>query len=135
VDGGWAGMGSRGGVTIMDWREVLWRNSWVKRWLWGSTYERGFVWVTSLIFKSLKSLRRPQNTYKLKSLKQIDRLTTTNSLNNVFTFYIYIMIEASPWRRSWKDLWGCIMQELNRDATKHNARFGNQQQDVVHPLK
>jgi hypothetical protein len=67
---------SKGGVTIMDWREVLWRNSWVRRWLWRSAYERGFALVTRFVIKSLNSPWRLWNTYKLKSYKETGWPTT-----------------------------------------------------------
>jgi hypothetical protein len=38
-------------ITYMDRREVLWRNSWVKKWLWRSTYETCSVLVTRLVTK------------------------------------------------------------------------------------
>jgi len=101
--GGVLGVGSRGvlmTVDPMDERGVLWRNSCVRRWLWRSAYERSFVLVTRLVTKSLNSLRRPRNTYKLKSSSDTGRPAVVNSSNNTLAFCINWVIDSSPCRRA-----------------------------------
>ena len=109
AEGNRDGVGSKGGFVAMDWREVLCKNSWVRRWLWRSTYYNGSALVTRLATKSLNSPRRPQNTWRLKSSREIGWATAANSSNNDFAYCMYIVIEASPCWRSWKDPWSCIM--------------------------
>jgi hypothetical protein len=103
-------------ATPMDWREVLWRNSWVRKWLWRLAYEKGSALVTRLVTNSLNLPRRLRNTYKLKSCNETDRPAAANSSNNTFAFYINIMTESLPCRRSWKEPWNCIIWELDEEA-------------------
>jgi len=100
----------------MDERDVLWRNSCVRRWLWRSAYERGSTLVTRLVTKSLNSPRRPRNTYKLKSSSDTGQPTTTNSSNKALAFCINWVTDSSPCRRSWKEPWSYIIHELDVEA-------------------
>jgi hypothetical protein len=63
-------------------------------------YDSGSALVTRLVTKSLNSPRRPRNTYRLKSSRDIGRPAATNSLNNDFAYCMYIVIDASPCERS-----------------------------------
>ena len=108
---------SREGAAAMEWKEFLCRNSCVRRWLWRSAYDSGSTLVMRLVTKSLNSPRRPRNTYRLKSLRDIGRPATANSSNNDFACCIYILTDESPWRRSWKEPWSCMMRELDGEAS------------------
>jgi len=104
--GGVLSMGSRGVLMttdLMDDRDILWRNSCVRRWLWISAYKRGSALVTRLVTKSLNSSRRPWNTYKLKSSNDTDRPVATNSSNKALPFCINWVTDSSPCRRSWRE--------------------------------
>jgi len=108
------GVGSSGGCdsrgednreefALMEWRELLCRNSWVRRWLWRSAYNSNSAFVIRLVTKSLNSQRRPQNTYRLKSSGDMGWPVAANSSNNDFVCYMYILTDESPCQRSWKE--------------------------------
>jgi hypothetical protein len=100
-------MGSRGGLTVMDRREVLCRNSWVRRWLWRLIYDNNFAVVT----KSLNSPWRPQNTYRLKSSKAIGRpIVTIHQIGILLVAYTYNRSITLP-------------KILKRPLELHNARI------------
>jgi len=107
---------SRKGVVSMEWREFLCKNSWVSRWLWRLEYDNGSVLVIRLVTKSLNSPRRPRNTHILKSSRDMGRPTTTNSSNNDLACCMFILTNETPYPRSWKEPWSCMMRELDGDA-------------------
>jgi len=113
------GVGSRGVLMTadpMDERDILWRNSYVRRWLWISTYKRGSALVIRLVTKSLNSSWRSRNTYKLKSSNDTGRPVATNSSNKTLAFYINWVTDSLPCRRSWREPWSCIIHELDVEA-------------------
>jgi len=112
-------LGSKGAEMVadsIDWREVLWINSYVRRWLWRSVYEKGSALIMRLVTKSLNSTWRPWNTYKLKSSSETDQLAAANSSNKALAFCINWVNESSPCQKSWKEPWSYIIRELDGKA-------------------
>jgi len=62
------------------------------------------------------SPRRPRNTYKLKSSREIGWPAAPNSSNNALDFCINWVTDSSPCQRSWKEAWSCIIRELDEEA-------------------
>ena len=55
----------------------------------------------------------------------------TNSSNNNLACCMYIVTKASPYRRSWKDPWSCIMWEFDGE-TRAFLRVRQTQEEVWH---
>ena len=100
---------------------------------WSMQFSELFTWMAIFFLFFFLQLFCTIHTNNLFLLKKIQHYSHswTNSSNNNLACCMYIVTKASPYRKSWKDPWSCIMWEFDGE-TRAFLRVRQTQEEVWH---